>query len=300
MKTYTLADLKKTVRSQGFKMAALRAPDGTRIVSFNKYNPKAKDLDAQFKTIETRLKSGLYPDGIYYVLLAHNIVGSKNPLEFPIAQGKLSPSELAEFEKKQLPLTPATIVQPSEQVLSWDSALKMQQEISDLKNKVNLLELEKKNLLEQIAEMEAEEDDALAESEVTQNPLVKSLADLVPTLASLADRYFESEDKKIELERLKIQNQAKAPQSNNSQPKGRRIVPIGSREHLQLIENLYNEGNDEALNEELDKLQAKNPALYDKVCKELDLFEEEEPPAQTQQTQGQEEEEEEEEEEGDE
>lgn len=291
MKTYTLADLKKTVRLQGFKMAALRAPDGTRIVSFNKYNPKSKDLDNQFKVIETRLKSGLYPDGIYYVLLAHNIVGSKNPLEFPIAQGKLSAAELAEFEKKQIPLTPATIVQPAEQVLTWAEALKMQQEISDLKNKVNLLELEKKNLLEQIAEMEAEEDEALAENEVTQNPLEKSLADLVPTLTSLADRYFDREDKKIELERLKLENHNKAPQNNNSQPQGRKIVPIGSRDHLQLIENLYNEENDEALNIELDKLQAKNPALYDKVCKELGLFEEEEQ-EQPQQTQDEEEEEE--------
>ena len=290
MKTYTLADLKKTVRSQGFKMAALRAPDGTRIVSFNKYNPKSKDLDAQFKIIETRLKSGLYPDGIYYVLLAHNIVGSKNPLEFPIAQGKLSAAELAEIEKKQMPLTPVTVVPPQEQVLTWNSALQMQQEISDLKNKVNLLELEKKNLLEQIAEMEAEEEETLAETEVTQNPLVKSLADLVPTLASLADRYFENEDKKIELERLKVQNQSQAPKSNNSQPKGRKIVPIGSRDHLQLIENLYNEENDEALNIELDKLQVKNPVLYDKVCKELGLFEEEEQPQQTQEEEEEEEE----------
>lgn len=276
MKTYTLPQIKKLIREQGYKMAALRGPDGEKIVPFNKYNKRAQDLDAQIKLFETRvLKTDIYPDGVYYVLLSHNIVSSKNPKEFPIVKGKLSATELEASENKRMPLTPV-IVEKEASVLGWDSAVAMNAEIANLRARVAQLEFELKEERLKNAELEAdlESDDGLEEGEV-QNPIMKTLSDMAPVLTAALDRHYAIEEKKLDLEKLKLESSRQPKQRPATQP-AKKMVIVGSQEHLDHIERLYNSDNEDAFNAEMDKLQAKNLDLYNAVMERLGLSDEEE------------------------
>lgn len=266
MKIYSLAELKKIVREQGFKMAALRGPDGDKVVPFNKYKKTAQNLDEQFKVFETRLKGNVYPDGVYYVLLAHNINAAKNPKEFAITKGRVSQDELSEAEKRAIPLT-ASVVVKDESVLSWESAVKMNQEIADLKSKVSTLEFQNKQLLEQLAAYEEEEEEKegiLAEGS-TGSVLADTLKSILPTVQTGFEKWFELEEKKIGLEAMKLNKQAASGQS----PKpAKKVVKIGSDEHIAIIDRLFESDSpesEERFNAELDKIQSLNPDLYDQL-----------------------------------
>lgn len=272
MKIYTLAELKKIVRDQEFKMAALRGPDGEKVVPFNRYKKTARDLDDQFKIFETRLKGNIYPDGVYYVLLAHNINSARSPKEFPIKKGNVSIDELQEAEKKAMPLTPATIVK-HENVLTWESAVEMNKQIAELTAKVSSLEFENKQLLERIAELEEEEEDegVLAEGS-TGSTLLDGLKSLLPTIQAGVEKHFELEEKRLNLRELELRS------ANSSQVKQpgptpvKKLVRVGSQEHLDFIEKLFvSEAPDseELLNIELDKLQGAKPELYEAVMQKL-------------------------------
>ncbi|RTK97624.1 MAG: hypothetical protein EKK64_01045, partial [Neisseriaceae bacterium] len=147
MKTYSIKQLKTIAAQQGYKMAALETSKGERVQPFNKISvPINKQLD----TITNRLMADLFDDGIYYVLMAQTINKSKSADRYPIVKGKLNPDDLK--EPTNTPSQPITIVQPAQEVLTYEAALKYQQTISDLKNDIARLELEKTSLQEQLQE----------------------------------------------------------------------------------------------------------------------------------------------------
>jgi hypothetical protein len=253
MQTYTLAELKKLIKEQDYKTAALEDLQGTRLLGFNTL--KTCDINEQLNKIEKRIKSVTIPNGYLNVCMAINPSHQRNPDKFIIVKGNLS-------EAAPLPSqAPQQIIiekEKSAEVLTWGEALKLHAELAALRE-------ENKALRDKIEIYEDEESENLSEAAPGNNiNLLSFLKEQSPVFISLADRYFNLEEKKIDLQKSKLDLQSL--QKTKAQPK--QITP-GSREHLILIETYFNNGNEEALNKELAKLEACDKDLFNKVTERL-------------------------------
>lgn len=261
MKTYSIQELKKISQEQGYKICSLENSQGEKIQPFNV--PTKAKLTQHLDTITNRLKTDLYPDGLYYIVLNTYVANSKGAKKFPIVKGTYTDTEL----KEQTVLIPKLIPTQSHEVLTWDSALKLHQELTDLKSEVKQLQYEN-NLLQQQLE-EIEDVEPLNEG-LQQNSIISFLKETIPSFMPIVEKHFELEEKKLNLEHLKLNNTVNLKKSNTRI----KIIP-GSQNHLNLIEHYFNTNQDEKLNIELDKLQNINQDLYKNVCDKLDIQENE-------------------------
>lgn len=258
MKTYKPIELTAIAKQQGYKLCCLENSRGERLQPFNKVTVP---INKQMEIIKNRLAADLFPDGIYYMLFAHSISKSKNPDKYPIVKGKVSKETLNEQQ-------PITIVQsPNNEVLSWEAALAYQKEISDLKSEVKTLQMEIAYLNQQLEE----EDDSLKDGENKSSPensIVTFLKETIPAFIPMFDKHFELQERKLNLEEMKLNK--KPVQMVNSKQAGKPIV-VGTQEHMNLIESYFNSDNEDALNRELDKLEAYDENLYKQVCQTLGI-----------------------------
>lgn len=258
---YKFPELKALATEQGYKLAALEDSQGKRIQPFNK--PTIK-IEKQFSTIQNRLKNNLFPEGVYYVLLAHNINRAKEPDRYTIAKGRVKNE--AQIQTPNL----SERKESAPAVLTYDSALKMQKEIAELQSEKRTLMNEKASLEARIRVLEEELSQPLEE----QTSGIKTfIEEGMPSVMPIIDRYFDVQEKKLALEEKRLSLHDRV--NKKEKPQFKRLIP-GSKEHLTLIETLYNNGNDEKMNAELDKLEKANKELYLKVCKELGFEMEEE------------------------
>lgn len=267
MKTYSIKQLKSIATQQGYKLAALENSKGERIQPFNKMTVA---INKQLDTITNRLTADLFDDGVYYVLMAQNINKSKSADRYPTVKGKLNPDDL----KEPIQTQPITIVHPSQEVLTYEAALNYQQTISDLKNEIALLKLERTSLQEQL--QEALDENELSGEEMKPSNLQTFLKEALPSVTPILDRYFDLEEKKLNL--LQLKQERKPLQRTNSREQHKKVIPIktGSQQHLELIELYYNKKIDDKLSTELDKLEDFDFELYKQVCDKLGIEIEEE------------------------
>ena len=261
MKTYSIQELKKISQEQGYKICSLENAQGEKIQPFNV--PTKTTLVKHLDTITNRLKTDLYPDGLYYIVLNTYVANSKNSKKFPIVKGILNPEELKEQSK---PVT--TIIQQSHEVLTWDSAMKLHQELVELKSEVKRLEYENNLLQQQLEELETESESL--EDAPAGNSILSYLKETIPSLMPIVDKHFELQERRLLLEELKL---SKAPHTPPQQkkPLQRTKIVAGTQNHLNLIEHYFNTDNETRLNEELDKLQNVSEQLYNDVCKKLGI-----------------------------
>jgi len=262
MKNYKWPEIGKIAKEQGYKLAALENLNGEKITSFNQIKTP---IDKHLRTLETRLKSDIHPDGVYNVLLAHSISKSRTPDRYPVVKGNLTHDQLSEIEKKSMPLTPVIVQPEAERVLTWDSALQMQQTISTQAARIQQLEFENAQLADQL-------DDAIAELsnlQETQKPndTVSFLKETLPSLLPAIDRYFDLEEKKLSI----AQGQPTKTQTRQTQGRKPAVFTPGSPNHLVFIEYLYRQNKEDKLNYELDRLEEANPDLYNTVCEKLGI-----------------------------
>jgi uncharacterized small protein (DUF1192 family) len=268
MKTYTIPQLKALAGKQGYKMAALEDSNGIRILPFNQAHKVT--IAKHLEKIPQRLDSEIRQDGVYYVLMAHNIQGSKTPDRYPIVKGKVEPEVLAEVEKRALPLTRAEIVNQEPSVRGWDAALADKEKIAMLSSELERVKAELNTATAKIEELEAElEEEPEQLSEQQANPTVSFLKEQVPALLPILDRYFDLQEKKIGLEERRLNGAARSAPAARK-PGSRPLVP-GSAAHLQVIRMYFNSGNDDKMNAELDKLEEANPEVYAQIIAELGL-----------------------------
>lgn len=259
MQTYTIQEVKKLIKEQDYKTAALENLQGDRLLGFNTL--KTCDIHEQLNKIEKRIKSPTIPNGYLNICLAINPSHQKNPDKFIIVKGNLS-------EAAPLPSqAPQQIIiekEKSAEVLTWTEALKLHAELAALRE-------ENKALKDKIEAYEDEENEALSEGPPGENlNLLSFLKEQSPVFISMADRFFNLEEKKLDLESKKLDLQSL--HKTKTQPK--QISP-GSREHLILIETYFNNGNEEALNKELEKLEKVDKDLFNKVTERLNQQSEE-------------------------
>ncbi len=269
MKTFTFPELKKIAVKQGYKLASLENDQGERL-QFN--NTLKTKIDTHLRTLEERLKSDLYPNGVYYICFAQSINKARNPDKYPIVKGKIT-KELSEQLTVRETNKPQIITTVHTDVLTYEQALKMQQTISDLRADVKSLQLENEYLKQEIADMENEEPE-LQEGNKTVSNIKSFLDESLPSIMSVADKFFANQDRKLALEEKKLDMKKTVVHTAK-----RTLIEPGSQEHLALIRSL-NTSKDptsgERLNKELDKLEVANHAMYLKLCEELGITEEEE------------------------
>ena len=271
MKAYDLNTLLKEAKEQNYKLAALENTGYQRLVSFNNMQTPVAE---QLKKIFTKLKSDALPDGAYCVLMANSISKTKDALRYPVTKGKASLNEVAQASNGSPQPHPYIINTKAEEVLSWDSAVKMNEEIASLKAQVFQLQFENNQLHKQVEELEAEleeQEEGVSEGSGAsngQNGIVTFLQETTPTLIAAFDRWAELQEKKLDLQK---QDPKKAPiKQAPKQTNG-----IGSEAHVVYIRTLYAEDKDDALNAELDKLENSHPELYAVLCNEFGMTEEE-------------------------
>lgn len=257
MKTYSIAEIKKIASEQGYKLCALEDSNGKRLQPYNTYKV---DVKKQLDIITTRLKSELFADGIYYCCLSQTINKSKNPDKYPIAKGVVKLNE-----SQQNIQTPVYIQNPVENVLSWESALKFQSEIAELKSRVRELELEN-NMLS--AQLEEAENEIPLSDEGKENSTLTFLKETLPSVVPMLDRYFDLEEKKLNLIGLKNKVEPKPQHSRTTE---RKEIIVGSQDHLNIIEFYFNKDKHQELDRELDKLQEYDENLYIQVCNKLGI-----------------------------
>lgn len=270
MKTYTFTELKRICPQQGYKLACLESLQGDRLQPNNNIKKK---VDQQLALLESRLKSELYQDGYYYIGLAQTMTKARTPDKYLIYRGKGVPPVLEENNTPQIIRDSKIITTVSADVLTYESALKMQQEISDLKSEVKMLQLENEFLQSENEELNKEnlEEQIPAANNTVEN--IKSfMNETMPTITGIMDKYFEQKDRSLNLEEKKLNLQK---QNTVSKPIIKRslIIPA-SPEHIALITHLHKTDTEDSiskLEKELDKLELANSELYIKVCNDLGI-----------------------------
>lgn len=253
MKVYTFTELKAIAKDQGYQTAALDNTNGERLLSFN--TVKTKDVNQQLAAIEKRLKAEIFPDGFYNVLFALSPHKQKNADVYIIRKGK------AEKESLNEPAPPPTVIIEKKEpnVLSWEQALILHKELADLR-------AENQSLKEKIEDLETQLDEEPEQTSLSDsNSFGSLLKEHAPTLMAIADKFFSLEERKISVEEKKLDLRNANP-FTKQQPKQ---IVIGSKEHLALIEMHYKNGNEEKMNNELNKLKDVNEDLYNSVCEKI-------------------------------
>ena len=262
-KIYKITELKSLCSEQGYKLAALEDAHGKRLQPFN--NPKIS-LSKQFLTIQNRLKSSLLSEGIYFICCAQNINRAGDPDRYPIAKGKVTADTIKE----------TIIHKDTPSVLTYEKALEMQNTIAELKNENKTLKDKVTSQETIITELNAELE-GMEEGEEVEDGMTRFTKDGLPQLLPLLDRFFDLEDKKVSLKEKELELKSNGSEQRETRNKGKdsrsRTVAPGSKEHLMLIQTLFDDESDEKLGKELDKLKKANLELYGKVMTELELEE---------------------------
>jgi len=269
-KKYSFTQIKSICKEQGYKLACLENAEGERIVPNNAIKI---NVHKHIAFIQSRLKNEIFQDGVYYVCLSHNINSSRNPDRYPIVKGKLNDNTSVQRQ-------PEVIVQThAESVLSWDQALAMQKEISDLKSELAKFKYENNELAKKVEELESELDE-LEDEEGLKEPVQKTgleqgiefLKESAPMFDSVLTKYFDLKERELSLKEKGHISNSNTHDEKKTKTEHRRVkIDPGSENHIAQIRHYHSQNNEDRLNEELDKLEEANPELYKQLCEELGL-----------------------------
>jgi hypothetical protein len=270
MKNYLIAEIAEIQKKQHYKHVALFDQSGNPIV---KFNTNAIDPGKRLTEILTRLNSDALPDGLY--IFKGKNSPSKNVYtdDYVILKGKATTEPMP-------PVLSQTSFSPD--VLSYESALKMQVENERLK-------LENANLLQKIEQLEnelteQENENSLLSEQETPNLLESGkafLSEIVSIAAPLLDKHFELKEKQLSLQALQFQQKYNTRRPSPEQaPRAREdrhaeIVNIESwinsyqedPENYEILATLYN--NAKSKNDFFQTLERENIDLFNQYKNNL-------------------------------
>jgi hypothetical protein len=190
MKTLSVIEIEKLLNKEPFNVIRLVDSTGGVVVPWNNPNVKVGQRKAE---ILKKLKSTILPDGLYYLEYRETMNNTESK-RYPVQKGRIgmiSESVQPEPSPKVVEKVVVKTMSESERVLTWESALQMQQTIATLTARVAELERENAELLD---ELEGDEEDGLQENSAeTLSTLEKFFEKTVPVL----DKYFEQKDREI-------------------------------------------------------------------------------------------------------
>jgi len=233
MKSYKPNELQAIQKRQNYKHVALFDSFGNAIV---KFNTNAIDPAIRLTEIITRLNSEGLPDGNYF------FKGKNSPSKNVYSDDYLVTKGKAETLNEPGPIIPAA-QNFSPDVLSYDSALKMQVENERLK-------IENLNLLQKIEDLEFQLSENETLSEDAAPNLFESgknfLTEIVAMAAPLLDKHFELKEKQLSLQAMSMQNKM-----NTRRPSPEQDPQQKTQQHIFRIEAVENWINGFKENEEI-------------------------------------------------
>lgn len=265
LKEYSIKDLKDFCKS--YKCFSIQDINGKRITGWN--TPKV-DIEKHFKECLDRFNSKFVPDGYYYFCFSTAHRYNKDNYDKYLHLKGTAPNEGPVFNNHNKGM------ESKNDLISVTSALGYITQIAELKTEVNRLSMEVKRLTDENAVLEAELEEAEREglSEGKADGIKEYLKETSPGLMALADRFFANQDKKLDLEFKKLELGIN-PAQKKTVKRTIKVFETGSDEHLNFIRLLHKNEKSDELDKELDKLEAQNPEAYQKICTELNLFEDE-------------------------
>ena len=265
----TIEELKEIQAGQNYRHMGLFDTAGSQLVPFN---PNKEDVSVRLRKIETRLLSPALPSGYYLVMCKNSAGRNVKPDTYRIYKG----DKLSEGQAPPPIIQEPVKFQP--EVLTYESALKLQVEVATLKLENEALKKENAELINELAELQKEKDTVLSEAQETGGMWENAksfLSEIVQIGAPLLDKHFELKEKALTLEAMKIQRQVRRPDQKPKQQESPDVKPgsgrnymeqiiIGYQDDLEVYEELVKLYNT-ALDEEdfLNNVKTFNPAIYE-------------------------------------
>ena len=234
MNTIKPQDIEKTIRDFQYKYIELMAADGRKLAH---YNPTPSKLPAKVKDIKELLNK--QPDGLYYVNFKISPKG--DIFQFMYNKGNVNLNEAAPAPVIINHSAPANL-EKFQTLQEWK---RQEQEISELKQKIAMLEMEK-NL------SNADE----SESEPEPSGLQGFAENILPMFMPIVDKYLSLKEREIKV------TEAKA-----SRPMVRKVAKFRPVPNLQYpnfgaYEAYFNKLTDNGAAVEMDYLEKANNEVY--------------------------------------
>ena len=196
MKPVSIEQIKKACDQHGYKMGILLDPSGTKCIPGHTVSTKPK------KWLEEKVKPYLsrttIPQGIYVVKMFNDHNMKTPPEIYPVQVGEVEGSGDG---KVNVIINSGLADHARENVLSYDSALKLQVENAELKLKLDALE---KKLNGETPEGEDEDEDEDEDEGLADEGPQHWLADALPGIVSGLEMLFKDRDEARKLEYARI------------------------------------------------------------------------------------------------
>jgi hypothetical protein len=228
-------DIEKIARDFQYKYIELQSNDGRKLAHYN--NTPAR-LGAKIKDINSLLSK--QPDGLYY--LNYKISPKGDIFQFAYNKGNINMSENS---------TPIIISPPVQNINNLEKFQTLQewkrqeQEISELKNKIALMEMEKNfNGVEE-------------EQEEPKNAILGFAENILPTFMPILDKYLSLREREVQVNEQKVQK-----------PMYKKVVkfrpiPNLTDPNFSAYEAYFSKLSDQAASEEMNFLETNNKTIFD-------------------------------------
>lgn len=259
MKIYSIEDLRRIQAEQNYRYIGLFDYNGAQIIPFN---PNKVTNETRLREIETRLISQGLPDGYYLVKCKNSTGKSVKTDDYTFYKG----DKLSDMP----PPSPVVIQAPapvtSPEVLTYESALKLQVDLEKLRLENASLKRELDQARQDLAEMETLSEENKETSGMWDN--AKSfLSELVSVGAPLLDKHFELREKQLALKALEISGKQNVARQVNKPAERQAEIQSFIKsfetedpETFQDLVKIYNSADHQA--DFFEKLNEYNPDLY--------------------------------------
>jgi len=232
MKTYTIKEFKGIQEDQKYKYIALHDQSGQQIINFNSNRVNSAE---RLREIETRfLTKGGLKDGYYLIKCKNTTIKTAGTDDYLILKG--SPANLSEPTTETIKIVES--VAPN--LLTYESALKLNVEVQSLKLENAALKKEIELLKEDLAE--SLENETL--SEENKPGLMENanafLSNAMGFIAPLIDKHYELKEKALGLRAVELElkmGSVKKPPVMNDQQKIEAFI-IAQSDNTEVYEKL--------------------------------------------------------------
>lgn len=186
-------------------LGILSVDDDVILAQNSSRNREPADIKAQAEKVINYLSKA--PNGTY-VIYGKTSPQSK-PTKFIYTKGEDAPAKAAPLADA----APSRGSSESENVLSYAQALKMQQEIAELRAENARLKDLVESLEDDVASMESEAAEA---PQLSESPAMGALGQLAAVLPALVDKWFENQKENREIEKAKMYQAYQARQTHQT------------------------------------------------------------------------------------
>jgi hypothetical protein len=228
-------DIEKIARDFQYKYIELQSSDGRKLAHYN--NTPAR-LGAKIKDINSLLSK--QPDGLYY--LNYKISPKGDIFQFAYNKGNINMSENS---------TPIIISPPVQNINNLEKFQTLQewkrqeQEISELKNKIALMEMEKN-----FNGVEEEQDEP-------KNAILGFAENILPTFMPILDKYLSLREREVKI------NEQKAQKPMYKKVVKFRPIPNITDPNFSAYEAYFSKLSDQAASDEMTFLETNNKPIFD-------------------------------------